>query len=477
MTDPAVDETHEARRIQVLRALDLIDHAPREQLNTLAALAARLVEAPIGVVTLIDRHEQHLIGRYGIQLGTGPRRDSFCQHTIGQDRPLIVANALNDPRFANLPAVVAADVRFYAGVPISASAHGIGRAVIGALCVLDPEPRTLDHEQQASLAALAEVAEKVIEARSTARDALVLAQQAHEQAVALQQKDRIIQQAERLAMIGAWRFRPQSPTLEWTDGVRHIHEVDADFVPTMESALDFYPPHARAMVSDAIERTLRTGEPIDFETDFVTSRGRPLRVRCLGEVERGADGRTMVTGMIQDVTTRWQLEQQLRRSAHVDSLTGIANRAGFNDRLIEALARARDRGTPLALVLIDLDGFKRVNDTHGHVAGDDVLRAYGQRLRADWLADTFPARLGGDEFALIVEGAATRDLPLRIARLLDHLARPIPLEGQMLKCPGSIGWARFESDMERVRDLVHAADTALYKAKRERRGAARAVNE
>ncbi|HTG37696.1 diguanylate cyclase domain-containing protein [Sphingomonas sp.] len=472
MSDP--DE--EARRIEVLRALDLIDQAPGEELDALAALAARLIGAPMGAVTLIDSREQHIIGRHGTDAGVIPREDSFCHHTIGQSTVMVVPDARQDSRFAHGPLVRDGGIRFYAGAPIAADAGDAGRATIGALCVFGPQPQTIDADQLATLSGLARLAERVIEARSAARRALVLAQQAHAQAVVLRRQEQTFRQAERLAMIGAFRYEPVAATLEWSDGVRRIHDVGHDFAPSLPGALDFYPPHARAQVSESLARSLQTGTPFDFETDFVTATGRQLRVRARGEVEQEGGIVTALNGVFQDVTTRWLMEQQLRRSAHVDALTGIANRAGFDERLDEALARARDTGSTLALVLIDLDGFKAVNDTHGHVIGDDVLRAYGQRLRAEWLADIYPARLGGDEFALIVEGAATRDLSARIDRLLDHLARPIALGPVNLTCAGTIGWARHQPGMDRVRDLLHAADTALYQAKRERRGTARAAS-
>lgn len=469
--DPAED----VRRLAALRAIELIGAAPMREFEALAELAARLIGTPMAALTVIDAAKQRVVAGFGVAPGSMPRGDSFCDHAIRAPRMMVVPDTHDDVRFVdNILVTEAPHLRFYAGMPIRARA-GDDRVPIGALCVLDHAPRKIDADQRAALTRLAHIAEALIDARAAAQEALELARQTHDQAVVLARQDRIFRQAERIAMIGAWHFDPESGTVEWSEGVRRIHGVGADYCPSLATALDFYPPAARAVVSDALAQAIETGEPFDYEVDFDTARGERRRVRGMGEVER-EDGRAVaVTGVFQDVSARYLLEQDLRRSAHVDALTGIANRAAFDHRLEALVARAGSGKAPLVLVLVDLDGFKGVNDTLGHVAGDDVLRAHGQRLRSEWLTDSFPARLGGDEFALLLEGAATRDVPARIARLLDLFARPIEVAGRSVTVPGTVGWAAFEPGMTGPRDLIHAADTALYEAKRERKGSARAV--
>ncbi len=465
----------EVRRLEVLDALGLIGAAPELDLEALTEFAARLIGTPMASISLIDSHDQHLLASFNMDRTPVPRGMTFCDRTIGQDGVMVVPDARQDRRFAD--SILVRDgprFRFYAGVPLRVRSSG-QQAPIGALCVLDSEPRELGENERIALLRLGKLAEALIDARAAAREALALAQRTHDQAVVLGRKDRVFRQAERMAMIGAWSFDPTTETVEWSEGVRRIHEVADDFQPTLANALDFYPATARAVVSAALAHSLETGEPFDFEVDFDTAEGRRLRVRGLGEVEREAGRSVAVTGVFQDVTARYLLEQDLRRSAHVDALTGIANRAAFDQRLEAAIARARGGDSALTLVLVDLDGFKAVNDSHGHMAGDDVLRAHGRRLRGEWLTDSFPARLGGDEFALVLEGAATREIGARVARLLDLFARPIPLGDRTVRVGGTIGWAAFAPGMSNPRDLIHAADTALYEAKRERRGTARAA--
>lgn len=125
-------------------------------------------------------------------------------------------------------------------------------------------------------------------------------------------------------------------------------------------------------------------------------------------------------------------------------------------------------------MLIDLDEFKGINDTHGHVVGDDMLRAVGARLRDPMLAGSLAARLGGDEFALIVTDPALHaDLPGVAGRLLEQLRQPVATAAGVLPISATIGYARFEDCPETARGFIHCADKALYEAKRERRGSAR----
>jgi diguanylate cyclase (GGDEF)-like protein len=177
---------------------------------------------------------------------------------------------------------------------------------------------------------------------------------------------------------------------------------------------------------------------------------------------------------LRDITERRKAEERVRHLAYHDALTGLPNRALFLDRLEQALARARRDGEGAALLLLDLDGFKEVNDTFGHAAGDLLLRRLAERLRAAVRETDTAARLGGDEFAVVQVGC---DQPAAVAaatlarRLLDVLSEPVTLEGGREVCAGvSIGVALALADGEDVDRLLHGADLALYRAKAEGRG-------
>jgi diguanylate cyclase (GGDEF)-like protein/PAS domain S-box-containing protein len=171
-----------------------------------------------------------------------------------------------------------------------------------------------------------------------------------------------------------------------------------------------------------------------------------------------------------DITERVQLEEQLTQQAFYDGLTGMANRALFRDRLDQALARSeRSRGV-LAVLLIDLDGFKQVNDSLGHDAGDELLKVVAERFEAELRPSDTMARLGGDEFAVLIDGAHEAHATSVAGRLLSALAEPVWIAGRELSVGASIGVALHTGGEARSEDLLRHADVAMYAAKESGRG-------
>jgi len=155
------------------------------------------------------------------------------------------------------------------------------------------------------------------------------------------------------------------------------------------------------------------------------------------------------------------------RNANFDALTGLANRTRFQDQIAHELLRARRNGQPLAVMYIDLDGFKAVNDALGHDAGDALLREVAGRLGLCVRASDTLARLGGDEFAAILPEPGSGDAVERVGRaMLSALARPIELDGGTARISASIGLALFPDDGEDAAHLLCCADRAMYEAKR-----------
>jgi diguanylate cyclase (GGDEF)-like protein len=464
----------EARRLATLNALALLDTEPEREFDALVALAAQLLDAPTALLTLIDRDRQWIKAAEGFERGEVPRNVAFCDYTIRGDTPMVVDDARRDSRFAANPMVTGdPHVRFYAGAPLHAiDAQGERRA-IGALCVIDSMPRSLSAEARRALLHLATLAESTIAARAAAHQAIAIATTAERQASTLARQDRVFRQAERMAAIGSWRLSFGDNRVAWSDGVYRIHGLPVGEMPTTDEAMDFYPAPARQKLAAALESAIATGNPLDLEVDFRTAQDLPRRVRVLGETEVIDAVPVALVGVFQDVTERHALETQLRHSADTDSLTGLANRAAFDRKLEAAMARARSSGTSLLLALIDLDGFKAINDTLGHTAGDDVLRSVGRSLRAPWLNGCFAARIGGDEFAVIVDDPYLSASPAWVcARLEDALCAPVEGAGLSLVSAGTVGVAALDSldDRSTLRDFVHHADTILYAAKRARVG-------
>jgi diguanylate cyclase (GGDEF)-like protein/PAS domain S-box-containing protein len=172
---------------------------------------------------------------------------------------------------------------------------------------------------------------------------------------------------------------------------------------------------------------------------------------------------------LRDVSERKALEEQLRHQALHDPLTGLANRALLSKLLVHTLAGAPRRQRQITVFYIDLDDFKRINDTLGHEAGDQLLIQVAQRLRASVRMEDTPARLGGDELAVLAEGLSRREAADLALRLLADLAPPFRLAGQSITVGASVGVAQAGPE-DTAEDLLRNADTAMYVAKTSGKG-------
>lgn len=471
-------QTLEDARLRKLASFHILDTPPERDFDALTALARRLLDCPIALVSLVDQDRQWFKSAQGLgQVRETPRDQAFCAHTIHQDNLLVIEDASADPRFARNPLVVGKPhIRFYAGVPLRPHHDGHSDMLpgLGSLCVIDTQPRALSDEERDILRDLAAVAESLLRAHATAQDARYLAELAEERADILDGQHRLLRQAEKLAGVGSWRVSLDDGVVQWSDQVYAIHGLPIGSTPPLEEALAFYSPEEARLIEKRLRKAMRTGEGFDFETDLIAADGRMRRVRSIGEVEFRHDRPAVIVGVFQDVTERHLREEELRHSASTDSLSGLSNRASFEKRLGETLARLKRRAEPVALLLIDLDGFKAVNDSFGHAAGDDILRAMAARMREGCMANAFAARLGGDEFALLVTRPRDcADLESYVQRVLDQLQVSITQDGQTRRVSATVGATLADGPGVTQLDLMRRADLALYQAKRHMRGTGR----
>jgi diguanylate cyclase (GGDEF)-like protein/PAS domain S-box-containing protein len=187
----------------------------------------------------------------------------------------------------------------------------------------------------------------------------------------------------------------------------------------------------------------------------------------VSEVRDAAGRRTHYVGVTNDITERKRAEQELRYLANYDTLTGLPNRALLGERLAHAVMRARRTSRKVAVLFLDMDRFKHVNDSMGHAIGDRVLKAVGERLRSSVRDGATVARLGGDEFTVVLEDIHHGDEAEKIAaELLDVFSEPLDLEsGQQVVISPSIGISLYPDHAQVPTDLVKYADTAMYQAK------------
>jgi diguanylate cyclase (GGDEF)-like protein/PAS domain S-box-containing protein len=186
----------------------------------------------------------------------------------------------------------------------------------------------------------------------------------------------------------------------------------------------------------------------------------------LSAVKDAAGGVSHYIGVFSDITTAKQTEESLYHLSHYDSITGLANRRSFQDRLEKALGDARRFGEKVGLVLLDLDEFTLVNDTLGHRAGDQLLRETADRLKEALRESDTIARMGGDEFAVILTGLRTENGVAQVMETIEReVSRPHVLDGQEVAVTACIGAALFPQDASGADLLVRSADTALNRAR------------
>jgi diguanylate cyclase (GGDEF)-like protein/PAS domain S-box-containing protein len=179
----------------------------------------------------------------------------------------------------------------------------------------------------------------------------------------------------------------------------------------------------------------------------------------------------LFVAILHDLTEQHLAQEHIHRLAHHDTLTGLANRLSLNLRLEQLLAQTRRAGGAAAVLFIDLDHFKKINDTHGHQTGDLLLVAVAQRLQELLREVDTIARLGGDEFIVVTSGTVTPDEASNIAvRIVDALGAPYQLQGKTVHSGASVGVAMFPSDGDDGSTLMRHADTAMYAAKSQGRG-------
>ncbi|MGE5477837.1 MAG: diguanylate cyclase domain-containing protein [Bacteroidales bacterium] len=174
----------------------------------------------------------------------------------------------------------------------------------------------------------------------------------------------------------------------------------------------------------------------------------------------------LFTAIVRDISERKENEDRIRRLAHHDNLTGLPNRNLLNDRMNHALARVKRNGGRMAVLYVDLDKFKPINDTLGHEAGDHVLREVSERLASCVRSSDTVARVGGDEFVVVVEEIQRPAEAATVARkIVETLSRPLDYHGHACQIGASIGVAVFPDDGNSMEEVCKAADVAMYRVK------------
>jgi diguanylate cyclase (GGDEF)-like protein/PAS domain S-box-containing protein len=291
--------------------------------------------------------------------------------------------------------------------------------------------------------------------------------------VELRRSENRLTAAQRIAHVGSWEYSIDEDEVYWSDEMYRIFGlVPCGPAPKYKAFLRFVHPDDRALVRKATRQALYAEELPGIDYRIVRADSEVRSVHTRHEVLRDEAGQTVaLRGTVQDITERKTLEKQLEHQAFHDLLTSLPNRALFMDRLGHALARMERQEKPVAVLFVDLDDFKLVNDSFGHEVGDRLLAVVANRLRESVRPQDTIARLGGDEFTVLLEDVEDADGAAYIAeRITKALQAPFELGEHRFSTGASVGIVLGTSDRDRPEELLRDADLALYEAKRRGKG-------
>ena len=297
-----------------------------------------------------------------------------------------------------------------------------------------------------------------------------------------------------VCLIGYWRLRDERELEESREAISTTLSSISEGVITLDSEgrVTYANPFAEELLG--VERGSTVGKSIDAvlvlsdekaaratiedlpdaergprvtRALLALPRKKPLRIELVrSDLRHAAGARRGEVVVFRDVTERELREREIRTLAYRDTLTNLPNRLSLHELLSLELAHARRNRGSLAVLFVDLDDFKQVNDTYGHAAGDELLRATAARLRSSLRETDTVARLGGDEFAVVLPGAQdVQDVEHVVAKLFAALGEPVMFEGHALRAKASIGMALYPEDGTAADALLRRADQAMYRAK------------
>ncbi|MDD2664123.1 MAG: EAL domain-containing protein [Dechloromonas sp.] len=282
----------------------------------------------------------------------------------------------------------------------------------------------------------------------------------------LRRQQEELAQAQRIARLGSWENAANSPELHCSAELRAILKLAPEEAIDEERLLGCLHPDDRGDLARALVEAAGRPSRLALDCRLNDDPNHPGVLHFRIESDRSPLGALRIRGTAQDVTSARNAEAHIAYLAHYDPLTGLPNRVLWNERAHAELRSADRHGDTLAVLFLDLDHFKSVNDSLGHAVGDQLLASVAQRFTARLRDNDILARLGGDEFVILLPRLKHRDDALLVAhKLIDALAAPMQIGEHELTVSTSIGIALYPDDGQDVSTLLKHADVAMYSAK------------
>lgn len=285
---------------------------------------------------------------------------------------------------------------------------------------------------------------------------------------ALIASERRLAEAQRLARMASFECDLGNDEMVWNPGAEHVLGLPFALLPrTFAGHVSLLHPEDREALQEAYWRLMSEQRPYELEYRLQLGDNKAHWIR-----ERGyylpADGQlpSRLCGLVFDISATKEAHDRIEYMAWHDTLTGLANREQLQSVLHHRLDAARDAGLQMALLFVDLDRFKTINDSLGHHVGDELIKTCAQRLREAVRSSDVVGRLGGDEFVVVLNCVDDVAMVSRIAsKLLGRIAAPMLIQGRELHITASLGISTFPKDGESASELMRHADAAMYHAK------------
>jgi diguanylate cyclase (GGDEF)-like protein/PAS domain S-box-containing protein len=291
----------------------------------------------------------------------------------------------------------------------------------------------------------------------------------------------LLNESQKIARLGGWELDLITGLLYWTDETYRIHDTSPEeFNPSVDAGVDHFLPESKAIISKALDDALNKCIGYDLELETFTTKGRKIDVRTTCTVTE-KDGKPIrLAGIFQDITDQKSVQKKLEKtnlyleqansalklSAHYDALTGLPNRNLLADRMQQAISKSIRNKKIVAVAFIDLDGFKAINDSHGHSTGDEFLKKVGGQLKEALREGDTLSRIGGDEFVALIDDLDTISASeIILTRMLESVATTLQVNNILLSLSASIGVTYYPSDGSSPDQLIRHADQAMYIAK------------
>lgn len=498
----------EKRRLAALNRLGILDTPPEARFERLTRIARQYYDVKISLFSVLDGERQWFKSRQGMDVSETPRSMAFCDYAIRQDKLLVVEDAMQDPRFRTNPLVTGTPhIRFYAGMPVREPSG----FKIGSLCIIDDKPRQFNEVDLDVLRTLATLIEDELERSYLANDASEYIQVSHlnraihraqnvfltstNERAAFEQmlSDLLALTGSELGFIGEVLLKESGEPYLKIGAVSNIAgspEIQALYQQVEQPAQLFERLNiilgqpmvtGEVTICDNLAGDPRWGRLSPSQPPMDAYMGIPIfsEDRQIGLVglanrrggyrEKLAEELDPLLQTVGNLIERKRLhedkrdhEANLEQAANYDSLTSLPNRRRLTHLFERELQEANLREGQVAVCFIDLDGFKAINDEHGHVIGDAVLKTIAQRLKSTIRDRDVVARLGGDEFVAILRDVDNGKI---YDRLLEVIRQPIGYNEYELHVSASMGVTVYPDDNVDHDQLMRHADQAMYAAK------------